>query len=631
MKHTTKRSFAQLQAWHILVILSLVVITLLGRIPDSEAGWVACPPQCIGRGHWHACIVKRKRLSRPGHLQAVWRYARHSWHQPLVRSLLMTALWVLSGCRGPRLILAWPWLLWLWQVAAVSWPELGHRRVWRGGHWLLWQGQRILMVGYLGLALRQIKAGNEEIDGKLPPGLCLSLGLSCPHCGHEEPRVDVVRTDDGGYQATLCGHYVIQVPGDHPFRVRMLMLVLSWLDVPDHHRRSRRTRGGRTPFVRQRQLSAWFGISQPVVSRIMGYWQRGAWPELLGQGTPEILTMDLIRRIVTVCATFPHWSQEEVWHYLHSQNVAVSQRQVRQAMEQSGWSSLRQELTRRYRWRPNTLRLKEKWLVQELLRQVQLLLECLETGQPLPQEEQIALADVQTLVQEVGIEAPPPSRAVPWLLRVERVVFGHWQLVDDDTIRCPDCHSTHIVRKSRKPRLKKFYDAEGKLQEVPVYRYYCRNRGCARQSFTHLPPDLVPYSRHRLDVHLRAVQAYNWSYSTYRRVGQALQVSEMTVYRWVSAWGYDLLPVAALLGWCGPVGWSAWTKSLSWSRKTTNQKRKWRVNIAEPCGAGCTSTWPSMCTLMICCTSPSIHATPKRVPTPFCWRCGPKATTPRWS
>jgi transposase-like protein len=96
--------------------------------------------------------------------------------------------------------------------------------------------------------------------------------------------------------------------------------------------------------------------------------------------------------------------------------------------------------------------------------------------------------------------------------------------------------------------MKRFYNAEGNLQEVPVYRYYCRNQACSRGSFTHLPPGLVPYSRHRLDVHLLAVQAYAWGYSTYRRVGQALQVSEMTVYRWVSAWGYDLLPVAALFG-----------------------------------------------------------------------------------
>jgi transposase-like protein len=195
-----------------------------------------------------------------------------------------------------------------------------------------------------------------------------------------------------------------------------------------------------------------------------------------------------------------------------------------------------------------TFHLQEEWLVQELLRQVHFLHECLEKGQPLPVEEQVALADLQMLLQEVGIEPEPPPQAVPWMLRVERVLFGEWQVVEDDTIRCPDCSSTHIVRKSRKPRWKKFYDAQGTLQEVPVYRYYCRNQDCPRGSFTHFPPGLVPYSRHRLEVHLLAVQAYAWSYSTYRRVGQALQVSEMTIYRWVSAWGHSLLPVAAVFG-----------------------------------------------------------------------------------
>jgi transposase-like protein len=89
---------------------------------------------------------------------------------------------------------------------------------------------------------------------------------------------------------------------------------------------------------------------------------------------------------------------------------------------------------------------------------------------------------------------------------------------------------------------------EGNLQKVPVYRYYCRNQACSRGSFTHFPPGLVPYSRHRLEVHLLAWQAYAWGYSTYRRVGEALQVSETTIYRWVSAWGHELLPVAALFG-----------------------------------------------------------------------------------
>jgi len=131
---------------------------------------------------------------------------------------------------------------------------------------------------------------------------------------------------------------------------------------------------------------------------------------------------------------------------------------------------------------------------------------------------------------------------------VERVVFGHWEEVTDGTVRCIYCGSTHVVRKSRKPRLKKYYDAEGNLQTIEVYRYYCRNPLCDKGSFTNLPPGLVPYSRYRMEVHLLAVQMVGWGYSTYRRTGTALGVSSMTAYRWVSAWGYELLPVAALFG-----------------------------------------------------------------------------------
>ena len=549
MKHSTKTLFAQLQPWHGLVLVSILTLALLGQIPDSQAGWLTVPPRLPSLPRAFAC---RKRqcspLSVPTRLRSLWQYMVRSWHQAFVRSLLLAVLWSLSGRPGPILLVGWPWLLWLWQATAAGWPELGQGPVWRGGRWLLWQGQRLLLVGYLGLALHQVRPVDGEESASRGPAHGLLLGLGCQVCDQEEPWVEVIRQEDGCYQATLCGHFSLRVAGDHPFRARLLMLFLRLLDTPDHQRGSRRTRDGRTPFVRQMQVAEWFGLPQPDISRVEGYWRRGAWPQLLSRCTPEILTPELVRRIVTVCATHPRWNQEEVYQHLQGQKVLVSLRQVRQAMEQSGWSILRQELKRRYCWRRNGFHLKEEWLVQELLRQVQLLLACLETGQVLLPEERIALADVQTLAQEAGTEPPPPLKAVPWLLRVEQVLFGAWQVVEDDTIHCPACTSTHIVRKSRQPRLKTFYDAEGKLQEVAVYRYYCRNRACSRGSFTHLPPGLVPYSRHRLEVHLLAMQAYAWGYSTHRRVGQALQVSEMTVYRWVSAWGHDLLPVAALFG-----------------------------------------------------------------------------------
>ncbi|MGC9336098.1 MAG: DDE-type integrase/transposase/recombinase, partial [Anaerolineae bacterium] len=201
-----------------------------------------------------------------------------------------------------------------------------------------------------------------------------------------------------------------------------------------------------------------------------------------------------------------------------------------------------------HQWSADLFRPKDDWLLQEALALIETLLPRLEAGPGLPQEEQIALADLRALAREAGVIPPPPIKALPWLLRVERVVFGHWEEVLDETIRCPDCGSTQVARKSRKPRMKKFYDEARDLQEVPVYRYYCRNQGCPRKTFTHFPPGLVPYSRHRLEVHLLALQAYAWSYSTYRRAGQSLGVAQITVYRWVSAWGYRLLPVGAIFG-----------------------------------------------------------------------------------
>jgi len=134
MKHTTKRSFAQLQPWHILVALSLLVLTLLGRMPDSQGGWLTNPPQPPSVPTVSVCRKgQRAALSLHTRLRSLWQYLAHSWVQPVPRSLLLAVLWCLSGCRGPVVIIGWPWLLWLWQAAAVGWSELSQEPLWRGG------------------------------------------------------------------------------------------------------------------------------------------------------------------------------------------------------------------------------------------------------------------------------------------------------------------------------------------------------------------------------------------------------------------------------------------------------------------------------------------------------------------
>ena len=236
-----------------------------------------------------------------------------------------------------------------------------------------------------------------------------------------------------------------------------------------------------------------------------------------------------------------------VYQHLRQQGAAVTEPQVQQAVAQSGWRHLQQTLAERYDLSGPALGLREGWLVGQLLAQVQELLGRLEAGQDPAGRSADHAGRLDGPGPRSGRSAPAPVQTVPWLLRVEQLLFGPWQLVTDGQVRCPHCGSDQVGRKSATPRLKQYYDETGQVCEVAVYRYYCRNPQCAQGSFTNLPPGLLPYSRYRTEVHLLAVQMYAWGYSTYRRTGTALGVTSLTAWRWVSAWGAALLPVAALL------------------------------------------------------------------------------------
>ena len=221
---------------------------------------------------------------------------------------------------------------WLWQGVGVGWPGLRKQTVWVWGVQGLWQVQRMVLVGYLGLALSPPQRGDLASWGL---GLgCLvcpqeqpQVTVTCPQeepevivtCPQEEPQVTVVRQTDGSSQATLSGHFTLTVAGDQPFRRRLLVLFLSLLDAPGATRGSRRTRDGRTPWVRQLQLAEWFGVPQPDISRWLQYWQTADWANLLSLHSAEVLTAELVARIVEVCATFPTWGVAQVYHYLRQQ------------------------------------------------------------------------------------------------------------------------------------------------------------------------------------------------------------------------------------------------------------------------------------------------------------------------
>jgi hypothetical protein len=270
----------------------------------------------------------------------------------------------------------------------------------------------------------------------------------------------VERQDDGSYQATLCGHFTLQGAGESVFRMRLRWLFLSLLDVPGPQRQGRRMRAGRTPFVSEMQVAAWFGMPHPLVSRLYTYWLNAAWANLLSLCSAEVVRVEVVSRIVAVCASLPWWDGAALRQHLRAPAVPVSLAQVEQA--------LRQTLFERYDLTGAALQLRDGWLVGQLLAQVQGLLARLEAGERATPEQQSVVADLQQLAAAAQVVGEPPLKAAPWLLRVEQVLFGPWQAVGDGQGHCPACGATDVKRKGRQPRLKQYDDDNHQIQHGPV-------------------------------------------------------------------------------------------------------------------------------------------------------------------
>ncbi len=542
MKASTKRKMRQLGQvrMYLLVIMSCIGLSVLGQVVDSSGGWVSCPPQVVV-----LTKAKRKRKRGKGIRARGWKDEAQRWAGELLRgwrpvalrSVVVGLLWWNSGIEELRWVIMLPSVVWLGQRGGWMWPGLRRQPEWQGLNWLLWQGQGLVLLVGLGQSLFWLCQMSEG-EG------ILTVSVGCLVCGRKEAWVQVERQADGNWQAEMCGHFKLEVSGDEPFRMRLLLLFLRLLVVSGPERVIGRTRDDRAPFVRQTQIAAWFEVPQPNVSRWERYWLSGNWANLLSLKTAEVLTNEVRSEIIGVCAAFPWWGIKQVYAYLKQEQRPISYKQVQQAVQESGWGQFQQQ----YRLSAEQFVSWDKWLVNQLLSQVETLLAYVDAGEPLPPTQQMSLKEVQTLAAECGCSAPPQLQALPWLLRVEQLLFGQWQPIEADQVCCIYCGSNQVARKSKQPRLKKYYDEHNQLQTVAVYRFYCRNQACDKGSFTNLPPNLTPYSAYRTETKVLALQMYAWGYSTYRRTGRALGVSSITAYQWVSAWGHKLLPVVALFG-----------------------------------------------------------------------------------
>jgi len=411
--------------------------------------------------------------------------------------------------------------------------------VYRGVDCLLEEASRLALFGLVMSCFleRRQSTGDEFSVSRMGLGSVIA-----------SPQIEISEDEEGICHVRLPGRLELHIDGKVPFYKRMLIIFLRQLVVPEERRGSRRTRDGRTPVVRQQQLEDALGVRQPNISRWMGYWQTQDWRRLHSGKTSDVLTLEVQQRIMDAWVQFPWWGAERLWEHLKAQGEEITLSQVQQGAVESGWSVLRQSLRRVYVISEESFRPRDAWLVSQLLAQVQELVAQLEKVGELTPEQRMTLADLEALSQELDIYPAPTRTSLPWVLHLEHILFGYWEPVVDHTVRCLYCGTTHVSRKSKKPRLKRYVDEQGKEQTVEVYRYYCHNPACKYKTFTNLPPNLVPHSKWTVNHHLAALQLYEWSHSVYRCTGQLLGVSKMTTYRWVSGFGYQLLPVAALFG-----------------------------------------------------------------------------------
>jgi hypothetical protein len=543
------------------VVVSVLLTALVGQVPESSLGWVSCPPQRVEFRGASRARHRKWRANEWGLDLTVGReWARRTWVRVLVRSESLAALSVarigldVGHARG----LDWAWLLpwgeWVLEGVSVIWPWLGRQPEMRVLRWVVaklrWAS---LVVGSLQV-LGHWLAPHEGMEPG-PRGL-VGVGFLSEEIvwqgereGEENaiPWLAVKRVSDG-WRVWFGNQFYLPVQEENVFQLRQTILLLRRLEGARPRRGSRATRDGRRPLIAQQALARVFGVHQPEISRWERYEQGQEWANLLSLHSAEVMTTELRQQIVDVCARFPWWSRKQVYTHMQQCGVRVTHGQVCQATKESGWDRLQETMQRFFVLGVDCIRPRDESLVSELLGMVQPLVAKLEAGEGLTPQLDLQIAHLKTACQELGLTPVADPPLVPWAHKVAWLLFAAETTAQEDVIRCTYCGSTDVRPKGRKPRTKRYLDENQQWQTVQVYRYRCRNPDCSYASFTHFPLGLLPYSPYPLQMRIAALQLYAWGRSSYRRTAHALGIQAGRAYLWVSAFGRELLPVAALFG-----------------------------------------------------------------------------------
>ncbi len=537
---------------HVVGFTCLLVLAAVGDVSEASAGWMACPVVSY-------VVEQRRRRSRQGQLAVV---EESQWSVVGEFSALtgprlawqIALLYVLAGPRYAGALASLPMARWVLDLATILWPRWG-RAVGPVAlrYWLfrVYQLAVIVLVGWRIASQLGQWAMNSEVSlwsgllGVFTP-LGMVVGPACAQRGDGRATAECHLLEDGTCEVVLRGEFVIRYKPHGSFDLRMFLLFLRQVHLV----------GGppKRPFLRQEWLAEWFGVYQEHISRWEKYLESADWRRLMSRHAGPLLSLDEQKQILRLWAPSFWWTAEQVVQGLAAVGVKASVEAVETVAEETGFGWLRQEFLKRFEVGAEGLQPQDGWLVDRLFRLVEQLQGKLEAGERLTTEERVEIVALETQRPDRELASGGESgeatdeKGLPLVCALERLLLGWWDDVDDGSVHCPHCGSTRVGRKSRKGRPKRFIDAQGHELVVEVYRYYCRNRDCPCGSFTLLPTGLVPYSRWTQFHRWLALQEYAVERGCYRLSARAVGISAATAYRWVSAFGRELLPVAAILG-----------------------------------------------------------------------------------
>ena len=552
----------------LLLILSLLCQTCQ-LTPTSPRWWL--PPATAVCGRWRWCRVRCRRG---------WRFPGWRWLALLPRLLVRCALLAL-------LLQASGWA----QATSLSWVVLlvpvGQTLVlglvlttpyhWarRAAHNLRCLYQGMLLVLLLSTLSQFLRHPLNAPTGRFLP-LALVTWRTPPA---EETEIVITTLAPRHYQVTLHGTFTLDWQARDDFERRMLILFLRKLQRP----------GASRSFLTQHQTAEAFGTSAPRISCWEKDVRQHGWHVLSDRFRHRLRSLlpnaELSRAILKVWVPAFWLTAWEVRERLIERGVIAARgtlglESLHTLANHTGFGQVRRLLLKRFHLQEGQLIAKEHWWLSELLALNERLLAKLKRGESLTPQE---ILDIESLRLHTTPQQAAAAPSPPLTAGLKRVLFEPPASSPDAPVRCTYCDSDQVAPKSKQPRLKIVVDEFGEEHQVEVLRYYCRNPDCPYQTFTHLPPGVLPHSRYPLQVRLLAVEVYETLLSTYRRSARMLGVKASTVYHWLVSLSPATLALAAYLGvvrTSGVVGIDdKWVKVCSPSKVPPHGKRRravWR-------------------------------------------------------